>query len=343
MFPRLIALAVIAAALIGALYYAQHRAEPLKVSGFIEADEIRLGSRVGGRVKRVDAVEGHRVKPGDVLIELEPYDLLHKRDALRAQRAQLAANLDKLVAGPRKQDIEAARAYVQSAEAERDLAQLNFERIKKSFDAKAASPDELDKATENLKSASAMVEVRRQQLAQLEEGTRKEDLTEARAALDAADANLAAIDAQICELEVASPVPGEIEAVDLQPGDMVTPNAPVLSLLDLSHLWIRAYLPENLMRLEPGDKVDVTVDSFPGRKFKAHISFVAQQAEFTPGNVQTPEDRSKQVFRIKVVLEEGIDLLRPGMNADVWLPPPPTPEVDHSRDRNAAPAAPATP
>jgi multidrug resistance efflux pump len=93
--------------------------------------------------------------------------------------------------------------------------------------------------------------------------------------------------------------------------------------MDTSELWVRAYLPENHLDVQVGQKVAVSVDSFPGRRFDAHISYVARQAEFTPGNVQTPEERSKQVFRIKVTLDSGLQELRPGMAADVWLEEPP--------------------
>ena len=69
--------------------------------------------------------------------------------------------------------------------------------------------------------------------------------------------------------------------------------------MDRDNLWIRAYVPENRLNLSIGQPLQVTVDSFPGRRFNARVSFVARQAEFTPGNVQTPEERSEQVFRIK--------------------------------------------
>jgi membrane fusion protein YbhG len=107
--------------------------------------------------------------------------------------------------------------------------------------------------------------------------------------------------------------------VELHPGDLVIANAPVISLMDTRSLWVRAYVPENRLQQKVGEKLRVSVDSFPSQRFAAHLSFIARQAEFTPGNIQTPEERSKQVFRIKVVLDEGLDRLRPGMSADVWL------------------------
>jgi membrane fusion protein YbhG len=260
-------LVVVVAALLGFLFYSQHRHVPLKVSGFIEADEIRVGSRVGGRVAKTVAVEGAHVKVGDLLVELQPYDLL-------AQQAQ-------------------ARAQLQAASASMELAKLTYERIKSSFQAQATSASEMDRADAETKSAAAMQELRKAELDQVTE--------------------------QIKELRIICPVDGVVEAVDLRPGDLVAPNAPVLSLLDTSHLWVRAYVPENHLNIQVNDQVPVVVDSFPHRSFAGHISFIASQAEFTPNNVQTPDERSKQVFRIKVTLDEGLDVLRPGMAADVLL------------------------
>jgi RND family efflux transporter MFP subunit len=267
MLPRAIVLLLLAAILVAGIVYSQRRNEPLKVSGFIEADEIRVGSRVGGRVQKVHVAEGQTVAKGDPLMELEPYDLNERH----------AESLAK----------------VEQAKAQRQLAQITVDRIRPAYERQAASKEEMDTANAQLALATA--------------------------AVAAAEASARAINEQIAELKVISPVGGTVEAVDLQPGDLVPANAPVLSLMDTSNLWVRAYVPENHMDLQPGRKVKVSVDSFPDRRFNGHISFIARQAEFTPGNIQTPEERSKQVFRIKVTLDEGLDVLRPGMSADVWL------------------------
>jgi multidrug resistance efflux pump len=364
-------LGVVVLAMLGALVWSQWQSEPLKVSGFIEADEIRVGSRVGGRVAKVAVREGQRVAAGEVLIELDPYDLKERRAEAaamaaaraaqweklktgfrpeeiaqaKARRDQAEAQLAKLRTGPRKEEIAAAEARVREAEAQLELAQVTLTRITKSFESNAASPDELSEAQQRQKSASAVVDARRQELAELQAGTRAEDIAqaeaqlkeaeaelalrtagyraeeiaEAKAALDAATSALAGIDQQLAELNVRSPLAGVIEAVDLQAGDLIAANAPVLSIMDTSDLWVRAYVPENRLNVATGAKVQVSVDSFPGRRFAAHVGFIARQAEFTPNNVQTPQERSKQVFRIKVHLDEGLDVLRPGMSADVFL------------------------
>jgi multidrug resistance efflux pump len=215
MAKRIVGFVFVACLLIVVLVISQLRPKPLEVSGFVEAHEIRVGSRVGGRVRRVQVEEGQEVRQGDLLVELEPFDLLERR-----------------------------------AEAE---------------------------------------------------------------------AGLAAIDRQIEELKVTAPVNGIVEAVDLEPGDLVSANAPTISIMDTSDLWVRAYVPEDELDLHIDQEVKVTVDSYRDRKFTGRVSFIARQAEFTPGNVQTPEGRSKQVFRIKVTLVEGKQELRPGMAANVLI------------------------
>lgn len=371
MVSRLIAIGVLAAVLLGLLAYSQQRHERLKVSGFVEAYEIRVGSRIGGRVANVHVQEGDRVRRGAALVELEPFDLQNRlaesRGLLEQRRAdlekltrgnrpeeilqaherylQLTAVLKKLKNGPREQEIKAAEADVEQAEAQVTLARQHHQRAEELRAKQAISQEELDQRVSELRVAQATQDARQEQLELLQAGTRPEDIEEAEArlreaeqawklmqagfraedqaqaasAVAAAEASLAAIETQLAELSITAPVDGLIEAVELRPGDLVGANTPAISLMDTTALWIRAYVPENHLNLAVGQKLAITVDSFPGRSFQGHVSFISRQAEFTPGNVQTPEDRSKQVFRVKVLLDEGLEELRPGMSADVWL------------------------
>jgi HlyD family secretion protein len=370
---RLILFVILVGGLIAALVISQQRHVPLVVSGFIEADEIRLGSRVGGRVASVLVEEGDEVKSGQKLVELEPFNLreqeteaaaqlerakatfdkLHsgfrteERAQAEAKVAQLDARLLKLRNGPRPQEIKASEAELDLAKTQQELAQLNYRRISGLAEQNGATSERLDQVTKEFQAANALVAERSEQLNLLQSGTRIEDVTEAeaqldeakqalalivngyrpqeiaeaKAAADAAEAALDAVRAQISELTITAPLDGSVEAVALQPGDLIRPDAPVLSLLDHKTLWVRAYVPEDRLNLKIGQKVTVKVDSFPGQTFTGDVTFIARQAEFTPQNVQTPEERSKQVFRIKVTLRDGLDKLRPGMAADVRLEP----------------------
>ncbi|HVT80874.1 MAG TPA: HlyD family efflux transporter periplasmic adaptor subunit [Phycisphaerae bacterium] len=370
MLPRIIVFVVVIAGLTGLLLYVQHKPRQEKISGFIEAHDIRVGSRVGGRIAKVLVAEGQGVKAGDLLLELEPFDLQERQNEARAllaqreeqlkrmqagnrpeevaqaeaRRAQLAAKLEELKAGPRPQEIAEAQALMEYAQTQVQLSQDNYNRIKKSFEGNAVTQDEMDRATNQLRDAQAGLIVRRERLGVLKEGSRKEDIAAAeaqlaeansaldlmkagsrvediaaaKAAVEAQKAVISALDKQIAELKISAPADGTIEAVDIRPGDLLPANAPALSLLETSEMWVRAYLPEN-RELKAGSKVRVTVDSST-ETFSGEVTFVSRDAEFTPGNVQTPEERSKQVFRIRVTLDERArKMLRAGMSADVWL------------------------
>jgi multidrug resistance efflux pump len=316
---RMLVLLLAAGLLTTALVYSQFRHQPQKVSGFVEADEIRLGSRVGGRVIRVGVEEGQTVKAGDKLIELAPFDLLARRAQALAELAARQAELQRCQAGPRVQQIAQAQAARSRAAAMVELAALKAKRVNEMFARNAATPDEHDTTAQEWAAAQADLEQREQALAELKAGSRQEDIAQAQAAADAAQAAVSVLDRQIDELTIIAPVDGVVEALDLQPGDLVAPNAPMMSLMNTRNLWVRAYVPEDRLDLALGQTLPVSVDSHPDRRFTGHVSFVSRQAEFTPNNVQTPEDRAKQVFRIKVTLDDGHDLLRPGMSADVWL------------------------
>ncbi len=371
MIKRILPIFLVASVLAILLLAHKWRSDPMKVSGFIEAHEIRLGSRVGGRVAKVHVQEGQAVKAGDVLVELEPFDLLARQAEARANLAagksdyarltagfrpeeiaqakarvaQLTADHERLVSGPRQPEIEAARARVEVAKAGVTLAERVHKRTEELLRTNAIAAEQMDRAIEELDAARGQFVARTKELQLLEEGTRQEDIAAAKARLDeaaaaldlmlagyrqeeiaqskakvdAAESALAAILAQISELKIVAPINGVVESMELRPGDLTAPGGPVMSMMESEELWVRAYLPERL-HLEIGQTVPVTVDSFSD-EFAGEVTFISRQAEFTPSNVQTPEERSKQVFRIKVTIREGQDRLRPGMSADVWLKP----------------------
>lgn len=368
MLKRLALVVVIVLVLLAGLLYSQRQPPLERVSGFVESDEIRIGSRVGGRVASVLVEEGDAVKKGQELIKLEPFQLLEQQAQAGAELAEAQAELARLTAGyrpeeiaearareeqliaarnqlgNREEDIAAAKANLDLATSELELAKLKYDRTEKLFGKNSAAQADMDQAGTELRVARASENVRREELAKLERtrpeelkqadaardeaqqvrmlrerGYREEDKKKAEAAVAAARAALAAIGRQIDELVIRAPADGSIEAVDLRPGDLVGASTPAVSIIEAGRLWVRAYVPENRLDVQVGREVSVIVDSFPGRTFKGRVTFVARQAEFTPNNIQTIEDRSKQVFRIKVLLEEGLDVLRPGMSGDVWL------------------------
>lgn len=371
--PRIVIAGIIAAiAILTWLYWQQHRPGPLSVSGFVEADEIRVGSRVGGRVSEVLVAEGQSVPRGAPLFRLDPFDLQSSRarseaelegakaehqrlkngfrkeeiEQARAKRDRAAAVLARLVAGPRTKEIEIAREELNRAMAQMEWAESEYRRLADLQERNNTAPVELPSALRTLKSSRADVAAAQQQLALLEEGSRAEDIAEARALLSeveqglsmmesgfraediaqsqakvtAAEASVAAIRVRLDETTVTSPCDCVVEAIELRPGDLVAPNAPSVSLIDLSRLWLRAYVPERFLAYaQPDRSVPLRIDGFSNTNIAGRITFVAKEGEFTPRNVQTPEERGQQTFRIKVLIESPPPHLRVGTAGDVIL------------------------
>lgn len=370
---RILGISTVAVVLIGLFLYSQFRATPEFVSGILEGEEIRLGSRVGGRIQKLHVEEGSSVNQSQPLVEFEPFDLLELENQAASELAKADATLEKLgngmrpeevlqaklrfdeamaalsliKEGPRKEEIAAAQSRLNAARANLKLAKREFDRLTEAYQRNAISKSEFESAEEKFASADATVRVRENELAILqagprtqevevasrkaeglkvawemaEKGFREEEIKEAQAVRDAAKARLDAIREQKKELVLKSPTRGTIDALDLNPGDLVPANAPVLTLLATEKLWVRAFVPQKNLRFQVGQKLKVTFDAIPEEWFEGEVSYISQRAEFTPSNVQTPSDRAKQVFRIRVAVNDRQGVLRPGMTANVWLKP----------------------
>ncbi len=278
-----------------------------RVSGAIETDIVQVGSRYGGRVKKLFAVEGDTLQSGQLIAELEASEL-------EPQRAQTAALLAELEAGPRAEEIAAAKSEWQAQSAQLDFARIEAKRAGELFEKKAIAETDRDRAVSQALALGKSVAAAKSRYDLLLAGTRREQI-------DRAKAQLAEVESHIRELRVAASSNAVVEVLPVRVGDMVPPNGTVATLLLLDHLWVRVYVPEPwLGAIRLGEKVEVQVDSFPGRKFEGVVEQINRGAEFTPRNAQTVGERVKLVFGVKVRLPTGDGALRAGMAADVFFP-----------------------
>lgn len=280
---------------------------PESVSGTIETDEVRVASRYGGRVETILAQEGDLLKPGQVIAILAAPELL-------ARREQAQALLAELEAGPRPQEIAAAKHDWESAAAEMEFVQLDSRRLEELFLQKTASAADRDRAVSQAAVTAKRVAAAQSRYELLLAGTRPERIAQAKA-------QLAELATQFRELDILSPTNAVLEVLGVKAGDVLAPNREVATLLLTHHLWVRVFVPEPwLGRIQLGETVRVRVDSFPGKDFAGRVEQIARAAEFTPRNVQTVGERVKQVFGIKVRLDGTSGELRAGMAADVVFP-----------------------
>ena len=305
---RWIALVIVILAAAGvALWFfgSRRREKSLVLSGAIEARDVEVGSLVGGRVAKVLVEEGSRVSAGQPIVQLETdlVDLQIQQQKARVE--EMRANLVKTLRGPRVEEIAKARAEATNAERERVR--------QKALLAEGIVPQQTyDAAATQAKTAA-------ETLRELERGNRPEDIAAAKASLEREERQLAYLGRQRAESVVAAPAAGVIESLDLRPGDIVAPNQPVAKMLEPSQLWVRVYVPEpQLGRVRVGQKAAVKVDTYLDREFPGRIVEIRTQAEYTPRNVQTLDQRMDQVFGIKVAIDPAPEL-KPGMAATVRL------------------------
>jgi multidrug resistance efflux pump len=299
---RLILSSVLAVLILGTSCNTNTR--PSSVSGTIETDEVRVASRYGGRVEKLLVQEGDSLKTGQVIAELDAAEL-------RARRDQAAAQLAEFEAGSRKEEIAAAKHDWEALAADLEKARVDLRRAEQLFSDKTISPTEHDQAVTRAQTLENNVGAARSRYDLLLAGTRPERIAQARA-------QVAEIDAQLREMKIVAPSDCVVEVISVKVGDVLAPNREIATLLLAEHLWVRVYVPEPwLGHIRLGESVKVRVDSDPNQDFQGTVEQIAREAEFTPRNVQTAGERVKQVFGIKIRLDNREGKLRAGMAADV--------------------------
>ena len=280
---------------------------PKSVSGTIETDEVRVASRYGGRVEKLLVQEGDTLKTGQLIAELDAAEL-------RARRDQAAAQLAEFEAGSRKEEVQAAKHDWEAMDADLEKARVDLRRAEQLFAEKTISPTEHDQAVTRVQTLENNVAAAKSRYDLLLAGTRPERIAQARA-------QLAEIDAQLREMKISAPSACIVEVLSVKVGDVLAQNREIATLLLAEHLWVRVYVPEPwLGHIQLGEAVKVRVDSDPNKDFHGTVEQIAREAEFTPRNVQTVGERIKQVFGIKIRLDNREGKLRAGMAADVTFP-----------------------
>jgi HlyD family secretion protein len=297
----------------------------VEVSGTVEATEAELGFQVPGRVDSILVREGDRVEAGARLAVLDRIELTARREAARAALAAQRAHLTEPRRGSRPAEVAQAKAQLRAADERLADAVRNRNRSRNLFAGGAVSREALDRAETAATVAQAERDRLAEQLALLEEGARAEQVTAQAALVTQAEAALAQAGAALRFAEITAPFPGVITRRPREPGEVLAAGLPVVTLMNPADRWIRIYVPETAVgRVALGQSAEIAIDAFPGRIYAGEVAFIADEAEFTPRNVQTREERVKLVYRVKVrVVGDTAQDLKPGLSADVRLPPRP--------------------
>jgi HlyD family secretion protein len=321
--PVLILLA--AAIVAGVHYYPRLLQKPvptnrIALSGNIEAHESLVSFKVAGRIVELPVEEGQQIKQGALLARLEDADYKQKVAIDEAGVRVRESNLALTLAGTRQQELKASEQTMLDAQADLEEKKIDNDRAQRLFAKDELSAQDRDLAATALKRADAVFEAAQQRYNEAVEGNRKEDIAIAQANIHEADANLDLSRINLNYTVLRAPSTGVITVRQAELGEVVAPGTPVVTLADLDHIWLRAYIAEtDLGRIHWGQEATVTTDTYPGKQYRGRISFIAPDAEFTPKSVQTYQERVTLVYRIKIDIDNPNHELKPGMPADATL------------------------
>ncbi len=297
----------------------------LKVSGNIEATEVDVSFKLSGRILEIYVQEGDWVEKGKVVARLDDDELRQRVDLARATLKASQVRLEKLLAGSRPEEIREAEANLQQAQFDFENKRIQYERVKTLYEAKVIPRETLDNAETRYKIAKAALEGATEFYKKVKEGPRKEDIEDGKAQVEQALASLRLAETQLGYTVLRSPMTGIVLVKSAERGEVVNPGTSILTIADITNVWLRAYIPETeLSRVKWGQEVIVTTDLHPQKEYRGKVSFISSQSEFTPKQIQTEKERVTLVYRIKVDIPNPDHELKPGMPADgrILLSPP---------------------
>jgi membrane fusion protein YbhG len=326
------ALCLALAAVAPAACRSEAPADRVRVSGQVEATEVQVAPQVAGRILELKVAEGDHVTAGVVVARLDSADAELGLARARADREQADAQLRLLRAGARSEDVRqaeaqvaAAQAEVAASEAEVAAAQTDVDRFERLLASNSGTRKQRDDAVarrdvarERTTGAGDRVRAAREAVARLRAGARPEEIDAARARVAAADAQIATWLKAIGDATVLAPIAGVVTQKLADAGELAQPRAPIVAITDLDHAWANVYVDEPAVpRLRVGQPATLFTDA--GGQFPGTISNISTRAEFTPRNVQTAEDRSKLVYRVKVSVDNRNGIFKVGMPVEAEM------------------------
>ena len=308
-------------------------ADRVRVSGQVEATDVQVAAPVGGRLLELRVAEGDRVAAGAIVAQLDTADATLAVSRAQADRAQADAQLRLMLAGARPEDVRQAEAQaaateteVRGADAELAAAQADVDRFEALLASNSGSRKQRDDAVtrrdvtgERAQGARDRVRAARETVARLRAGSRREDIAAARARVASADAQIATLEKAIADATIPAPIAGIVSEKLADAGELLPPRAPVIVLTDLDHVWANVYVDEPAVpRLTLGQPATLFTDA-GGAGLPGTVSYISSKAEFTPRNVQTAEDRSRLVYRVKVSANNAAGTLKSGMPVEAEI------------------------
>lgn len=288
-------------------------------SGTIECTQVQIAPQVAGRILQLLPHEGDALKKGDLVAKLDAADYELKRAEAAAALAQAQAQLELTQAGSRAEDIARGRQQVAEAETAVRATAADLKRVKELFRQTIETQKQMDDAQAAADRAVALKAQADENLSRLLNGSRKEEIRVAQTAVDLARARLAQAEKALADCQVFAPMDGVVTVRSREDGEMAAVGTSLVTLSRVDEVWLAIYVPETqLAHVKVGQKAWVKPDG-AAKAVEGKVTFVSPDAEFTPKNVQTANERAKLVYRVKITLANPDRVFKPGMPADGYL------------------------
>jgi len=294
--------------------------DEITASGTIEATDFVISSKVAGQIKDIYVKEGDKVKKDEILISLdhETFDIQLRQAQANVEQAD--AQLRLLQAGARKEDIKLAEEQVRLSKINLEQAKTDKDRLEKLFESNSITLKQFEDARTKYDQTANQYNSSRENLLKVKNIVRPEEIESARANLKKNQVSIDLIQKNIDDCTIKAPVEGIVSKKFVETGEYVMPGASVMKISDLQTVNLYIYVTEEeLGKVKLGQKADVKIDTYKDKVYTGDVIFISPEAEFTPKNIQTQEERTKLVFAVKIQIPNANFDLKSGMPADAKL------------------------
>src|SRR6266702_270111 len=308
---------IVAAVVVTLSVFYLLRPEPLLVQGEVDATRLDIAARVDGRVNKIPVERGQNVPAGAVLVQIDNPETLAKHEQMRAAMAVAEAQLANVLVGTRVETIAARKAEMERAQAALVLAQKTFDRTHTLTEQGNAPQARLDQVTDALHESERAVDQAKSAYDQAVNGYTKEERAIARTSAEKVNADIQSVQSIIDQLQVYAPVASQVYQRNVEPGEYVSPGVPLVTLIDLSGVWIHFDLREDLVKgLKVGDRFDVRIPALADRRVTVEVKLVATKGEYASWRAtRASGDFDLRTFSIRAYPAQPVPELRPGMSA----------------------------
>ena len=291
--------------------------KPIEASGTIEATNITISSKTTGNILTINFPEGAKVNAGDTIIIIDHELLGIQLQQAIAGKDAAEAQLNLMLAGARVEDINQAEQNLNQAKVNYQTAERDKERMQSLYNSNSITKKQYEDAVARYDLMSAQYKAAQENFNKVQKIFRKEEIDQARANFNKANAGVELLKKNIRDCYVTSPINGFITKSFVERGESVTPMSSLFKLSDLDDVKLVIYVStEELSYVKLGQEAEVTIDAFKDKVYKGNVTYISPEAEFTPKNIQTKDERTKLVFAVKITIPNKDYELKSGMPAD---------------------------